>query len=94
MGEARHKELLIGCSSLGVLHAIVMTRFALGPEWAPLAVYLVDFPLAYPLREWFGLEPPLIWILCIPACSLLYPWLLYRLVRLVGKWRESGNAKA
>ena len=41
------KKLTITCFSLGLLHAAIMTLFALGPELSPLMVLIVDAPVAH-----------------------------------------------
>ncbi len=90
MRKFEHDGILKVSVALGALHAVLMTVFALGQELAPLAVWLVDFPLAYPLVEWFGLEWSVACAVSIVGCSILYPSLFYWLARLIGRqWKAT-----
>ncbi len=80
-----HHDILIGsvCAFLGAVHAALMAVYVQGPELAPLAVYLVDFPVALPLIKWLSLpEMPALWT-AIMVCSVLYPIALFLIVRLL-----------
>lgn len=69
------RTLKIVCVILGLLHAAVMTAFALGPELSPLMVYLVDYPIAYFTAH--GDPPILAFGLPIVICSILYPAIIF-----------------
>ena len=69
------RTLKIVCVVLGVLHAAVMTTFALGPELAPLMVYIVDYPIAHFTA---GGDPPIFgYGFPIVICSILYPAIIF-----------------
>ena len=70
------------CVALGMLHALAMVLFVTGPELAPLMVYLVDYPVAAPLL-WLGLGEMLALWSSLVICSVLYPWLIFHIVRLL-----------
>lgn len=69
------KKLKIVCIAFGLLHAAVMTAFALGPELSPLMILIVDAPVAHFTKD---LASPFL-ALGIPilVCSVLYPWLVH-----------------
>ncbi len=71
------KKLTITCFSLGLLHAAIMTLFALGPELSPLMVLIVDAPVAHFTKD---LASPLL-ALGVPiiACSIIYPAAIFLL---------------
>ena len=63
------------CIGFGFLHAGVMTFFALGPELAPLVVWIVDAPIAFFTQTW---KPAYLQLgVPIAICSVLYPSLVY-----------------
>ena len=75
--------LKIACVILGLLHAVLMCAFAVGPELSPLVVHLVDVPIAYFTAGW---EPR--WLalgLPIVVCSVLYPGILYFGIRFISR---------
>ena len=69
------KSLKIACIALGLLHAAIMTAFALGPELSPLMVLIVDAPVAYFTKD---LASPFLALgIPIVVCSVFYPVLIF-----------------
>ena len=69
------KTLKIVCVVLGLLHAAVMTAFALGPELSPLMVLIVDAPVAHFTKDLAS--PALALGIPIVVCSILYPAVIF-----------------
>lgn len=69
------RRLVFMCCLFAVLHAAIMTAFAVGPELSPLVVWMVDAPVAVWTvgmdAAWLGLTIPIV------ACSILYPLVLF-----------------
>ncbi|MBA4137725.1 MAG: hypothetical protein C0518_10450, partial [Opitutus sp.] len=75
IGGRKMKKLKIVCAVLGLLHAVVMTAFALGPELSPLMVLIVDAPVAHFTKD---LASPVLALgVPIAACSVLYPAVIF-----------------
>ena len=71
------------CIALGVLHALIMTAFAMGPELSPLMVLIVDAPVAYFTKD---LSSPVAALgIPIVACSVLYSALIFLAGDLIAK---------
>jgi hypothetical protein len=69
------KKLKIVCLVLGLLHAAVMTAFALGSELSPLMVLIVDAPVAHFTKD---LASPVVALgIPIAVCSILYPVVIF-----------------
>jgi len=69
------KKLKIVCLVLGLVHAAVMTAFALGPELSPLMVLIVDAPVANFTKD---LASPVVALgIPIVVCSILYPAVIF-----------------
>ena len=63
------------CVGFGLLHAVVMSAFATGPELSPLVVLVVDAPIAYFTQH---LKPQSLALgIPIVACSIIYPGIIF-----------------
>jgi len=68
--------------ALGILHLGLMYVFLTGPELSPLGVYLVDFPVAFPLAALLPGEC-LALGLAMHICSIVYPIAIYGMMHLI-----------